>query len=353
MQLATFILAILQIAKDVLWFCVIASIVVIAFSQMFFTVLAPDSCSISRGISADVDETRSCIQSEYFLSAYLLLIFQDFDRETFETPFSVFLMVLYSFMIVLVMLNVLIAVASESYEKCVVRSSSLFGRARVMMLAEIVCFQYLLRRNTADDQQASVQLYKAWWSAKRLGGWSRSSVLFFGLVFLILLLWIAGELIVVLSGPRFGILAMSFGSISLTVIIFLGILAFLSCEAHFKHDHCLSAKHEEDYKRSFQEGWFHHTMLSVLGSSRDCTSTSMMDWKGRLLYLKDEMVRLSEETKLHMEEKAQRVELGLKEDMTDIQSRIKDLQEGLETNNQTLMQVCHALKCFKDKQSHS
>lgn len=55
-----------QITRDILWFCVILFIVIVLFSQMFFTLLAPDSCA--------VDATRdnmNCSQNEYYLKVSL------------------------------------------------------------------------------------------------------------------------------------------------------------------------------------------------------------------------------------------------------------------------------------------
>jgi len=120
MQLATFVLAILQITRDVLWFCVILLVLVVAFSQMFFTVLSPQYCSAP---SADGANLRECTPSEYYLSVYAILLgdFGTFEREHFTTAFSVVLVILFSFIVVLVLLNVLIAVASDSYEKCLIR----------------------------------------------------------------------------------------------------------------------------------------------------------------------------------------------------------------------------------------
>ena len=68
MQLATFVLAILQITKDIFWFCIIVLTLVISFSQMFFTLLAPPSCS------AKENSGRQCKQSEYLLGVYSILL---------------------------------------------------------------------------------------------------------------------------------------------------------------------------------------------------------------------------------------------------------------------------------------
>ena len=347
MQLATFVLAILQIAKDVLWFCMIVLILVIAFSQMFFTVLAPDSCSLSSATNS-TDESTACAQSEYFLTTYLLLMFQEFDREKFTTAFSVVLVVVYSFIVVLVMLNVLIAVASDSYEKCLVRSNNLFGRARVMMIAELVCFQHLLRRNTDQNTASSAQLYRAWWSANwRVSGWSRASVLFFASAILVLVAWVAGELIVVLTGPRYGILAMSLISITVTCSLFFGILSFLSSES------CCQGcpTRSEEGNNSLGGGWFQRSMLQVLGSSGD--SSNFSDWKGRLLYLKEEMTRLSQETRRHIAERAKTIEHGLEDDISEMRASVACLREDMKADSErlraTLMEVYRTIKHMEKK----
>ena len=81
--------------------------------------------------------------------------------------------VVYSFMVVVVLLNVLIALASDSYEKCLVRSQYLFGRARVMLIAELVSFQNLLRRH-GEEEVATYGVYSVWcWSDSWANGWSR------------------------------------------------------------------------------------------------------------------------------------------------------------------------------------
>ena len=76
-------------------------------------------------------------------------------------------------MVVVVLLNVLIALASDSYEKCLVRSQHLFGRARVMLIAELVSFQNLLRRH-GEEEVATYGVYSVWcWSDSWANGWSR------------------------------------------------------------------------------------------------------------------------------------------------------------------------------------
>lgn len=156
---------------------------VISFSQMFFTLMAPPTCATEE-ISG-----RQCKQSEYLLGVYSILLgdFGIFHRDDFASGFSVFLVVLYTFFVTVVLLNVLIAIASDSYEKCLLKSQKLFGRARVMLIAELASFQSLLRRRDQDSDslespRAKGVVYSRWWTSNGLSNhWSRGSVLFFWL----------------------------------------------------------------------------------------------------------------------------------------------------------------------------
>ena len=68
-QLATFILAIITITKDILFFCVILLILVVSFSQMMFTLIAPSGCASSGNI-----DDPDCLHSEYLLQSYIMLL---------------------------------------------------------------------------------------------------------------------------------------------------------------------------------------------------------------------------------------------------------------------------------------
>lgn len=325
-HLATCVQAVVQVARDVVWFCSIISILVIAFSQMFFTVLAPTSCS----------KEGTCKQAEYFLSTYALSVFQDFEREKFTTVFSALLVVVYSVLVLLVMMNVLIAVASDSYDKCLVGSENSFGQARVTLIAELVCFQNLLRRNT-QEQHPSAQLFKGRWSSKwRNTGWSRASIVYFGLAITILLGWIIGELVLVSARPKYGSLQLSSIAILLIVGLFIGTWALLTNESHKQ----LRLRYEQG-RVFFCGGWL-QAILHGLGSFGPRSSLSP-DWKGKLLYLKNEVARVSEEKSLNTEEKLKTLEKNLLEDIDDLRKCVASLRDDLKPakndSNATLAKV--------------
>jgi len=285
----------LQITRDIFWFCVILLTLVVSFAQMFYTLLVPQSCASSE------PGNRQCNQSEYYLKVYAILLgdFGLFQRENFTSSISVFLAVSYTFMVVLVLLNVLIAVACDSYEKCLLRSQNLFGRARIMMVAELVCFQNLLQFDKSiranhgqNNKEASLSCYSSW-----TRGWSQGSLIFFALSTIVLSIWILGEMIACIKGHASP--WMSLGSVTVNLTLYAAIIAFLSSSQNRTRN---TAGDDGDSDRddddNFDDTWFgsklvQNLMLRLLGTS--ATDPALEDaWNGRLLYLQREMKRISD-----------------------------------------------------------
>jgi hypothetical protein len=326
-----------QITRDVLWFCVILLTLVVSFAQMFFTLIIPPSCS-----SGETD-VQQCSQSEYYLKVYAILLgdFGTFEREDFDSVFSVFLVVVYSFMVVLVLLNVLIAVASDSYEKCLLRSQSLFGRARVTMIAELVSFQNLLRRNalpTTDVVSPTAPIYKTWWSSDSWAhGWSRGSAVFFSLSSLVVFIWVIGEMAGYLSGPRHGNIFLSMGSVLINVALFIGIMLFLSTGAADTGSRKNVFNGEDNENGRLQlfgqcyNGFLKHAMRYLLGSSNEKEDNSSVsdDWSGRLVFLQREMGRISEATKEDSKQTSKVLETAITQTEERLRSEVTSLEKGL------------------------
>jgi hypothetical protein len=275
MQLATFVLAIFQITRDIMWFLLILLTLVVAFaqvclywfspafssspllivapfsfsSQMFYSILLPPECAYNE----PPPDGLECKSAEYYLKTYSILLgdFGQFDRDNFVTAFSVLLVVTFSFMVVIVLLNVLIAIVSDSYEKCLIRSKSLFGRARVMLIAELGSFQHLLQTDSRNLVEAPESLYSQWWHgpfAFGLQRYSRSSLIFYFLSGLIVLIWFTAETAGFFTGKRVGNYAFSLCSILVNVLLFLGIVALLSNGA--------SSSNEKSARRVIRGGCF-------------------------------------------------------------------------------------------------
>jgi hypothetical protein len=230
-----------------------------------------------------------------------------FQRESFTTGFSLFLAVFYTFTVIVILLNVLLAVASDSYDKCLIKSHHLFGRARVMMIAELVSFQNLMRRNGQPNQVSSVapdRVYTAWWSngCSWALGWSRGSVVFFALSSLVTVAWAVGEVLGYFMGAHYGNLLMSLSSVFVNVGLLCGLMLFLSAGASDGNssrggmDEDDSSHHSKLYGEWYGR-YFQKTMVRLLGSSGGKTHINGTEhlWQGRLLFLRNEMLRRSNE----------------------------------------------------------
>lgn len=282
---------------------------------MFFTLLVPAACDAS-------SSERVCTQSEYYLKVFALLLGElgSFDRNEFTNVFSVFLLVLFSFMVVLVLLNVLIAVASDSYEKCLLRSRQLFGRARVMLIAELVSFQNLLKRS---KDQAPAQVYKQWWSHLSSWGWSRGSMIFFGLSSLVVFVWVIAETSGIYTNAGASNQFMGLLSIFIIVSLFVGIMLFLASGADNAHDR-LDRVLEE-----WEGGFVKRIIIRILGGSltgeafhNQHQSAADEAWQGRLIYLQNEMNRIADENRLEMQERMAKLEFLLKESEARLQEKL-------------------------------
>lgn len=304
---------------------------------MFYTLLVPETCGVEGS-----DTGKQCYQSEYYLSVYAILLgdFGTFQRESFTSFFSIFLAVLFTFIVVLVLLNVLIAVASDSYEKCLVRSRNLFGRARVMLIAELVSFQNLLKRTGKKQPQAPQRVYKDWWSeGSWIKGWSRGSIMFFTLSSTVVVIWIVSETSGLLSGNRYGNIWMSLISIFVIVVLFVGIMVFLSTGASTivtrlnvtknssEDDHHASPHCCDWYGRLVQR-----VMLRLLGNSEIASGPAGPEseaWRGRLVFLQEEMVRLAEESREQSDQKVHALEQLIHQTEARLKIEFATLDRGL------------------------
>lgn len=342
MQLATFVLAILQITGDILWFCVILLTMVVSFAQMFYTLMAPPSC-------ANNAETATCSQTEFLLNTYTVLLgdFGNFRREEFSSGFSTFLIVLYSFLVTVILLNVLIAVASDSYEKCLVRSENLFGRARVMLIAELASFQNLLRKTdqSQDRLTLSTRIYSKWWSSRPWNqDWSRGSVLFFSLSLVVILAWIVGETVGYASRERSGDVILSLASIMVNLVLFIAIITFLaSNSAHSGSKKEPYDEVDDELSTSYTVGWrngfIQKVMLRILGTSSDgyLKSTGSDEWNGRVHYLHREMKRIAEESSTLLNEQSKGMENLVKISESRLRTQMLTIERSFEFLKQDVM----------------
>ena len=351
-----------QITKDTFSFGIILAIMVWTFGQMFYTILIPDYCSSEEAVE---DPEYQCVQSEYIFRVYTILLgdFSTFERETFKTKFSIFLMVFYSFMVIIVLLNVLIALASDSYEKCLMKSQMLFGRARVMLVAEIGCFQNLLRKTHQDDgisrldSTSNPKVFDKWWSdvPAFARGWSRGSIIFFCLSSLVVLFWAVGEMAGHISGERHGNLIISIVSLLANVALFAAMMLFLSHHGKSENSSVslesnISSVESNDSEQTGLPAYLHKVpsylqklLLRLMGSSQDSWNHVRKKdqkqenmWRGRVHHLQSQMDQRAQEARdlaikqsQALEQLVAATELRLKTEMAGVDHRVGDLKSDL------------------------
>ena len=187
-------LALFQIIADIRSFLFILLLVMLAFGNMFFLIAADHvdveasrrmlhgggsssesadangasaplltaAAGAGSGMAADEREGGGANDAfgspgEAFISVFRMMI-GDFEREWFFEPFTLVLFLTYMFVVMILMLNVLIAVVSDSYDFAVIKSVTLFRRARLDLAAE---FEAMLDLCGADRERPHDQTYRA------------------------------------------------------------------------------------------------------------------------------------------------------------------------------------------------
>ena len=107
-------------------------IVVFMFGHAFYLLLADVQVEFH-----DVDEDPPFKTIPATLSSLYKMILGDFNTDAYPDNLSWLLFCLFMFVVVIVMLNVLIAIVSDSYDSALVASSELFWKARVDLISEL------------------------------------------------------------------------------------------------------------------------------------------------------------------------------------------------------------------------
>jgi hypothetical protein len=337
MQLATFVLAIIQIMKDVVWFCAILFALIVSFAQMFYTLLAPASCA-----TGDASE-RQCKPSEYVLQAYTVLLgdFGTLERDAFRTQFSVFLVVIYSFLVCILLLNVLIAIAADSYEKCLLKSQQLFGRARVMLVAELASFQSLLRKRDPRDNcdvDEKNGIYSQWLSSGNwTGNWSRGSLLFFTLSMIVVMIWTVAELVGFAKGEQYGSIVFSLASVFVNIVLYIVMILFLG--RHSGSNKGMGGETKE-WSNSLQR-----LVLRTLGATRGIGNEPWKrkrrgeeEWNGRVHFLQREMDRIADRQTAVIAEQSESLQHMINLSESRVRTELSSIEKRFTLLEATLLQ---------------
>jgi len=95
----------------------------------------------------EVSEGQSFASPMRTLDTLYQMMLGEYERDNFPDIFTTLLSFLFMVLVVVVMMNVLIAIVSDSYDNAMVRSNELFWRARLELVAEVsTTFKQVLAR---------------------------------------------------------------------------------------------------------------------------------------------------------------------------------------------------------------
>ncbi|CAJ1932869.1 unnamed protein product [Cylindrotheca closterium] len=325
---ATFIFALGEVVKDIFWFFWIMVVIIFAFSQMFYTTL-----SCKEGFcKADFGQSESPYNffSDSLLITYSILL-GEFDLEQYNSPFTTILFVLYTFGIVIVVLNFLIAIVGDSFDKSMIKIESHFGRARLMFMVELSAFQSYAK----VPFRVKKQNYRRFLLGGNWKGCISYIILSAGLVSGFVLLIINKDLVTKSSTPVIAMIGVTLGLMILSPFIWkLGLVRFLV------HSSLLSPVRRGVGKLLIM--FFRVILGKSILSER--SEKDQKDWGGRLKHIVgaiDEKIRESEALTLSTiaenDERQNRIiekmELrmeNLEEDVSDMKKMLIKIQKMLE-----------------------
>jgi len=144
-KLATFVYSLNLIMSDLKEFLFVMVSIAAMFASMFLILHSEDDDGDDdgEGDGGFLNDPRPFQTFGQAGLSVFQMIMGNFEREWFEadtlnlSALSVFLFILFMFFVVIVMLNVLIAVVSDSYDLAMTRAENLFLRTRLELVAEL------------------------------------------------------------------------------------------------------------------------------------------------------------------------------------------------------------------------
>ena len=149
-QLATFILCSVEIMKDIKWFMLVLMIAMSSFAQMFVS-LTFEPMDVNSPEAPRLGGQYQYFSLEGYLKAYTLML-GDFDSLSLRKhPSITLLFILYTFGVTVVLLNILIAIVSESYATSTTTSKTMLGKARILFVSELSSLHQFFRKTLQGD----------------------------------------------------------------------------------------------------------------------------------------------------------------------------------------------------------
>mmetsp|Transcript_26352 Transcript_26352/g.39144 ORF Transcript_26352/g.39144 Transcript_26352/m.39144 type:complete len:660 (-) Transcript_26352:444-2423(-) len=153
-SLATFVLAITQVLKDVLLLLLILAMVTLAFSDMFYTIISRDFTMCPP--DEDPDDGNPYCSNLRYLDVFTQIL-GNFGYEFFlGHSLAIFLFVIMTIFGAVIFLNILIAVVDDSYSTSREKSTRLFGRARILTVAKLNALEQIMKPKWLNRRDRSL-----------------------------------------------------------------------------------------------------------------------------------------------------------------------------------------------------
>lgn len=149
-QLATFILCSVEIMKDIKWFMLVLLIAMSSFAQMFVS-LTFEPMEANSSDAPQMGGKYQYFSLEGYLKAYTLMLGEFDSLSLRKHPSITLLFILYTFGVTVVLLNILIAIVSESYATSTTTSKTMLGKARILFVSELSSLHQFFRKTLSGD----------------------------------------------------------------------------------------------------------------------------------------------------------------------------------------------------------
>ena len=142
-RVATFVLMLSSIFGDLVSFLFVLMSVILMFGHCLFLILGKESLDYDEdGVEG---EGQNFATIPFTARTLWSIVLGNYETSDFPDLFTTIVSLLYTFIVVIVMLNVLIAIVGDSYDNAMSRSDELFWRARLELVAEVsVTFKAIL-----------------------------------------------------------------------------------------------------------------------------------------------------------------------------------------------------------------
>ncbi|GMH74503.1 hypothetical protein TL16_g06483 [Triparma laevis f. inornata] len=131
-EIATFVLMIEFILADLSSFMIVQMLMMVMFGHAFYLELSTVDMPFH-----DENDTNPFATKWDTIQTLIKTLFGDFDSSIYKYNYVKAIFFLYMFIIIIVMLNVLIAIVSDSYAKAMEQSNQIYCRSRLELIVEM------------------------------------------------------------------------------------------------------------------------------------------------------------------------------------------------------------------------